>query len=545
MESKKEQGFLQKLFSPNNMSEGTPWKRLAMFAIPQILGNFAQQLYNTVDTIVVGNSRWGYTALAAVGSSFPVLMVLMALFVGVATGTGIMVAQFFGARNKEGLGKTIANCTIMTIAVSLFIMIVGPFIVDPMLKAINTLPELYDYCKTYLLISFLGIGGNFAYNIYGGMLRGMGDSFSALGFLLITTVLNIIGDLLLVERFGVAGVAFATIFAQAVSAVLCIRKVLSLKQYFTLTKKEWKPDGAYIKRIIGLGIPSGITMGLSSISNLLVTRLINSFGDSMFIAANSLTMRVDGYAMMPTMSMGMAMSTFAGQNIGAGRMDRVKIGLRQCIFMSLGITAVMGPLVLMFGPNLLRLFTPEQALNDMTMGLIYIIAPTYVINCISQPMMGVIRGAGDTISPMWMGIGTNIVLRLITAYGFVALAKNAGATLWTQERMVFLSMVFGMVVNAIITFFLYKYGRWKNLRIMNFAGGPGRPGGPGGPGGPKFPGAPGGGPGGPKFPGAPEGGEGPKFPGAPEGGEAPKFPGAPEAGEIPEASSVPESQEHE
>ena len=209
MEPKKEQGFLQKLFSPKNMSEGTPWKRLAMFAIPQILGNFAQQLYNTVDTIVVGNSRWGYTALAAVGSSFPVLMVLMALFVGVATGTGIMV--------------------------------VGPFIVDPMLKAINTLPELYDYCRTYLLISFLGIGGNFAYNIYGGMLRGMGDSFSALGFLLITTVLNIIGDILLVERFGVAGVAFATIFAQAVSAVLCIRKVLSLKQYFTLTKKEWKP----------------------------------------------------------------------------------------------------------------------------------------------------------------------------------------------------------------------------------------------------------------------------------------------------------------
>ena len=504
MEPKKEQGFLQKLFSPKNMSEGVPWKRLAMFAIPQILGNFAQQLYNTVDTIVVGNSRWGYTALAAVGSAFPVLMVMMALFVGVATGTGIMVAQFFGARNKEGLGKTIANCAILTIGVSVFIMVVGPFIVDPMLKAINTLPELYNDCRTYLIISFMGVAGNFGYNIFSGMLRGMGDSFSALGFLLITTVLNIFGDILLVERFGVAGVAFATIFAQAVSAVLCIRKVLSLKQYFTLTKKEWKPDGAYIKRIVGLGIPSGITMGLSSISNLLVTRLINSFGDSMFIAANSLTIRVDGYAMMPTMSMGMAMSTFAGQNIGAGRMDRVKIGLKQCITMSLIVTAIMGPAVL-------------------TMGLIYIIAPTYVINCVAQPMMGVIRGAGDTISPMWMGIGCNIVLRLITAYGFVALAKNAGATLWTQERMVFLSMVFGMVVQAVITFFLYKYGRWKKLRIMNFAGGPGGPGRPGGPGGP----------GGPRFPGAPGGGEAPKFPGAPEGGEAQNFQVAHDAGEIP------------
>ena len=511
----------KKLFTPRNMSEGTPWKRLAMFAVPLILGNFAQQLYNTVDTIVVGNSRWGYNALAAVGSAFPILMVMMALFVGIATGAGIMVAQFFGARNKEGLGKTIANCAIMTLSVSVFIMIVGPMIVDPMLRAINTLPELYNDCRTYLIISFLGIAGNFGYNIFSGILRGMGDSFSALAYLLLTTVLNIIGDLLLVDKMGVAGVALATIFAQAVSGILCIRKVLSLKQYFILTKKEWKPDSAYIKRIVSLGIPSGITMALSSVSNLMVTRLINSFADSMFIAANSLTMRVDGYAMMPTMSFGMAMSTYAGQNIGAGRMDRVKEGLKQCIIMSLIVVAIMGPAVLFGGPYLLRIFTPEQALNRMTMGLIYIIAPSYIINSFSQPMMGVIRGAGDTISPMWMGIGTNIILRLITAYGFVALARGAGASLWTQERMVFVSMVFGMVVNAIATFFIYKFGRWKTLRIMQFGHGPGGPGGPGGAGGP-------GGPGGPKGPGFPGGPEGSEMPGGPEGPGFPEGPGAPE-----------------
>lgn len=455
------------LFKPRNMSEGTPWKGLALFAAPLILGNFAQQLYNTVDTIVVGNSKWGYNALAAVGSAFPVLMVMMALFAGVATGAGIMVAQFFGARNKEGLGKTIANCSILSVAVSIFIMVVGPLIVDPMLKAINTLPELYDDCRTYLIISFLGILGNFGYNIFSGILRGMGDSFSALGYLLLTTVLNIIGDLLLVDSLGVAGVALATIFSQLVSGILCIRKVLSLKQYFTLCKKEWKPDGAYIKRIVSLGIPSGITMALSSLSNLFVTRLINSFGDSMFIAANSLTIRVDGYAMMPTMSFGMAMATYAGQNIGANRMDRVKEGLKQCIIMAVIVSGALTPVVLFGGPHLLRIFTPEQALNDMTMGLIYIICPCYLINSISQPMMGVIRGAGDTVSPMWMGIFTNIILRLITAYGFVALARNAGASLWTQERMVFVSMVTGMVVMAILTGFIYKFGKWKTLRIMN------------------------------------------------------------------------------
>ena len=229
-----------------------------------------------------------------------------------------------------------------------------------------------------------------------------------------------------------------------------------------------KPDPNYIKRIVSLGIPSGVTMALNSVSGLIVQRLINSFGDSLFIAANSLTIRVDGYAMMPTMSFGMAMSTYTGQNIGAGRMDRVKLGLKQCIIMALMVAAVMTPAVLFLGPKLLRIFTPEQALNDMTMGLIYIICPIYAINSIAQPMMGVVRGAGDTVSPMWIGISTNIILRLITAYGFVALAQNAGASLWTQERMVFVSMATGMVVSAIAIFFVYKFGRWKKLRIIQF-----------------------------------------------------------------------------
>ena len=466
---------LREMFSPKNMSEGTPWKRIGAFAIPLILGNFAQQLYNTVDTIVVGNSKWGYTALASVGSAFPILNLMLALFVGIATGAGIMVAQFFGARNKEGLGKTIANCTILTICASGLIMIVGPLIVKPLLNAVNTLPELYENCRIYLTISFIGIFGFFSYNIFSGILRGMGDSFSALGYLLVTTVLNIIGDLLLVNPLGVAGVALATIIAQIISGILCIRKVLSLKQYFTLTKKEMKPDMKYIKRIVSLGIPSGLTMALNSVSGLIVQRLINSFGDSLFIAANSLTIRVDGYAMMPTMSFGMAMSTYTGQNIGAGRMDRVKLGLKQCIIMALMVASVMTPAVLLLGPKLLRVFTPEQALNDMTMGLIYIICPIYAINSIAQPMMGVVRGAGDTVSPMWIGICTNILLRLATAYGFVALARNLGASLWTQERMVFLSMVTGMVVSAIAIFFVYKFGRWKKLRIIQFANGPAQP----------------------------------------------------------------------
>ena len=184
-------GKLKAFFAPKNMSEGAPWKRLMEFAIPMLIGNLVQQLYNTVDTVIVGNSHWGYQALAAVSSAGPVLRLLMALFVGIATGTGIIVSQYFGARNKEGLGRTIGNCITLTAIASVFSMIVGPMLIGPMLNLVNTLPELYDYSRQYLVIYFAGISGMFFYNIFSGILRGMGDSTSALLYLMTTAVLNV------------------------------------------------------------------------------------------------------------------------------------------------------------------------------------------------------------------------------------------------------------------------------------------------------------------------------------------------------------------
>ncbi len=452
---------IRSLFTPRDMSQGEPWKRIAEFAFPLLIGNFAQQLYNTVDAVVVGNSKWGYTALASVGNAGPVLNLLLALFVGISTGAGILVAQYFGAKDTKSLTKTIGNCITLTAIASLLIMIVGPLITGPLLTAVNTLPSMFDACKAYLDIFFYGIAGFFFYNIFAGVLRGLGDSFSALLYLLVTSALNIVLDLLLVDSMGVAGVALATIIAQFISAFLCLRKLLSLKNIFTLTKEDLRPDGVFMHRIVALGIPSGVTQAIFSCAMMVVQRLINGFNDEMFVACNVMVMRVDGYAMLPNFSFGQAMGTFAGQNVGARRLDRLKDGTRQGLIMSLVTSLVLTPLILLFGPALMRLFTPEQSLIDLSMGMMYILAAGYVAMSVTQVLQGVIRGAGDTVTPMWISLLTTVLLRLPVAYGLVYLTQKAGASLLVQEQMVFVSLLVTWLLGMVITIVVYKVGKWK------------------------------------------------------------------------------------
>ena len=457
---------LKTMFTPRDMSQGTPWKRIAEFAFPMLLGNFAQQLYNTVDAVVIGNSRWGYTALGAVGNAMPVLNLLLALFVGISTGAGILVAQFFGARNQEGLSKTVGNCITVTAIASIVIMIVGPLITGPLLRAVGTLPSMYEGCRDYLNIFFIGIAGFFYYNILAGVLRGLGDSLSALGFLLITSILNIFLDLAFVDRMGVAGVALATVLAQFISAILCFIKLLSLKKLFVLHKADMKPDKFYLSRIIRLGIPSGLNQALFSMAMMVVQRLINGFGDEMFIACNVMVMRVDGYAMLPNFSFGQAMSTYAGQNLGARKLDRLSSGTRQGLLMSLITALVLTPLVLLFGPALMRLFTPEQALIDLSMNMMYILAAGYVAMSVTQVLSGVMRGAGDTMTPMWITLATTIGLRLPLAYALVAITRNAGAAAITQQRMVFVSLLISWLIGMLVTIFFYWRGVWKKKQVL-------------------------------------------------------------------------------
>ena len=256
---------IKKLFEPTDMTEGTPWKRILMFSIPLLIGNIAQQLYSTVDSIVVGHYV-GDNALAAVGSAAPLFNLLLVLFVGISAGVGIMVSQYFGARDKEALSKTIGTCITLTAAVSVLLMIAAPPFLRTLLEFLNTPEAILDDCTGYLAILMYGIAGLAYYNILSGILRGMGDSFSALGYLLIATVLNIILDLLFVAKLnmGVAGVSLATAIAQGISAALCLMKLMRMRQHFELTKSTFIPSKQHVTRIIKLGLPSGLTQAIMS-----------------------------------------------------------------------------------------------------------------------------------------------------------------------------------------------------------------------------------------------------------------------------------------
>jgi len=282
-------------------------------------------------------------------------------------------------------------------------------------------------------------------------------------------VLNIVLDIALVDKMGVAGVALATIIAQFVSAILCLLKLLKLRDLFTLSRDDLRPRKMYLLRIVQLGVPSGITQAIFSLAMMVVQRLINGFNDEMFVACNVMIMRVDGYAMLPNFSFGQAMGTFVGQNLGARKLDRIEKGTKQGLIMALLTAIVMTPLVLLGGPVLMRLFTPEQALIDLSMRMMYILAVGYIAVAVTQVLSGTMRGAGDTMTPMWISFGTTIALRVPLAYALVYGLKALGAPMLTQQTMVFVSLLMSWLAGALITAILYKKGGWRLRQIAPLA----------------------------------------------------------------------------
>lgn len=333
--------WLKKLFAPVDMTVGRPWEDILIFTVPMLIGNIAQQLYNTVDSVVVGKYV-GDNALAAVGSAGPILNLLIVLFIGISVGASIMVSQYFGARNREDLSRTIGSCIVLTGLASLFVMVVATLLSRPLLILLRTPDSILDWCTSYLHILFLGSAGMAYYNILSGVLRGLGDSISALIYLIVASVTNIVLDVLFVAQFkmGVAGVALATVIAQAISSLLCIWKLARMRDLFDMKWSYMRLSKHHTKSIIKLGVPSGVTQAIMSMAMLVVQSLTNSFGEQ-FIAANVIVMRVDGFAMLPNFSFGTAMTTYAGQNIGAGAYDRVTKGAKQGTLMGLGVSAAI------------------------------------------------------------------------------------------------------------------------------------------------------------------------------------------------------------
>lgn len=449
---------LKSFFAPKDMSVGAPWLRIAEFSIPMLIGNMAQQLYNTADSIVVGKYV-GDDALSAVGSASPILNLLLALLIGISTGAGILVAQYFGACDRKNLSKTIGNCITLAFIASGIIMIIGPLLTKPLLNLLKTPDSIIGWCEDYLNIYFWGIAGFFFYNILSGILRGLGDSVSALVYLLIATVLNIGLDIVFVKEMEVGGVALATVIAQGISAVFCLFKLMSMHDLFDLNKSCLKLDKTITMQIIRLGIPSGITQVIFSMAMLVVQSLTNSFGNTI-IAANVVVMRVDGFAMMPNFSFGQALTMFTGQNVGARKYDRIKKGAVQGTVMAVSVSAFFLALILIFADPLIRLFTETEELISISKTFITILAIGYVAMGVTQSLSGVMRGAGDTMTPMWISLLTTVVIRVPIAY-IIAHFTVSEALPNGNYLALPISLLTSWIAGMVITTIAFVIGGWK------------------------------------------------------------------------------------
>ena len=456
---------LKKFFGAQDMTVGKPLSNLIVFSVPLLIGNLAQQMYNTADSIIVGRYV-GDSALAAVGASGPILNLLLLLFMGISTGAGILVSQYFGAHRQEELEASVGTCLTLTFIASLIIMAVGPLMIEPLMTLLDTPADVYGMAVDYLTIITVGIMGCAYYNIVSGILRGLGDSVSPLIFLIVACLLNIALDLLFVAKLGMTadGVALATAIAQGASAVLCLWRLCHMRQTLTLRARSLIPDRHMTVRTIRLGLPSGLTQAIFSMAAIVVQALTNSFGTSV-IACAIVVMRVDGFAMMPNFTFGTAMTTFVGQNVGANRMDRVHEGVRKGVAAGLAVAVVLVSCILLFGENLMRMFTSTEEVVRLGVHMLHILALGYIAMSVTQSLSGVMRGAGDTVTPMWISFITTFVIRMTLAYAIAYFTRSETLPNGTPD-CIFISLLISWVMGAVLTAVLYRRGRWKQRSVV-------------------------------------------------------------------------------
>jgi putative MATE family efflux protein len=389
----------------------------------------------------------------------PILNLLLALFVGIATGAGIVVSQSFGARDRDGLTKAVGNCIALSVLATILIMIIGPLVTMPLLTLLGTPESIIGWCAQYLNIYFLGIVGFFFYNMLSGVLRGLGDSITALAFLLLSAALNVLLDLWFVRSMGVAGVALATVIAQGISAIFCYIKLARMTDIFDLNLKTMKLIPAVAGRILRIGIPSGITQAIMSTAMMAVLNLTNAMGETV-IACNVIVMRVDGFAMLPNMTFGQAMSVYTGQNVGAGKFDRVHKGVKQGGLIAAAFSAAITLILLFLSPILFGFFTDTPELIELATRMIRIMAVGYICISVTQVLGGVMRGAGDTVTPMWVSFASTILIRVPVAYLLAHLTTSPDAPNGKPIAL-FGSLMFSWVMGMVISVIVFSLGKWK------------------------------------------------------------------------------------
>ena len=443
--------------SRGDLTEGNIARKLITFSLPMIAGNLISQLYNVVDSIVVGNFV-GSDALAAVSASFPIMMLFNAMFWGIAVGAGIVIAQNFGAKRYDVLNKAVNTAFALVYASGVLISIIGVLFSGPLLKLLGTPENIIGDSTVYLAIIFAGTLGNMAYNIGGGILRGMGDSRWPLVFLSVSAVLNIVLDLLfvIVFKWGVAGVAIATILSHIVSGALVHIRINSGVYPVHVSPKSMRVEKQLAATIIRLGVPAAIQNVAMSLGSVIIQSFANRFGSN-YIAANSIVQKVDGFAIVPMMAFGMALSTFVGQNVGAGRHDRAKEGIHVAMTSITVFGLILGVFLWFFGHPLMRAFTDNQTVLDIGFVGIRILAFFYFIMGMNQNLAGAMRGAGASVAPMITSIAGSLV-RIPVAYFIAVVPYNMYGLFW--------SMVASIVIQFILLYSYFRSGHWQNFSVV-------------------------------------------------------------------------------
>jgi len=437
------------------MTEGVIWKQLLLFAVPLLIGNLFQQFYNLTDTLVVGNYV-GKEALAAVGSTGTIINTLIGFFLGLSMGGSVVVSQYYGAKDDRNVHDAVHTTLFITIILSVIFTIAGYFLVPHMLRLMSTPTDVFEEAKIYLQIYFLGISGLMVYNMGSGILRAVGNSRYPLYFLIFSAILNIILDLVFVLFFGmgVAGVAYATIISQIISAILILFVLSRVDGSYRVIFRDIRPHKEMLKKILTIGFPSALQLSLTSFSNIFVQSYINSFGSSC-MAGWSVYGKIDQFALLPMQSLSMASTTFVGQNLGASNVKRAKKGINIALLMSLVSTIISLTPVMLFSEQLVYLFNQDAGVIEYGSHFLRLISPFYLVVCVNQTYIGSLRGAGDTKAPMAIMLFSFVLFRQI--YLFIV-SKTIGTI-----TAVALGYPVGWVLCSILIYSYFRKSHWERM----------------------------------------------------------------------------------
>lgn len=398
------------------MTEGSIWKHLVRFALPLAMGYLFQQLYTTVDSIVVGNIV-GKAALAAVGTTTPITNTLIGFFTGLATGASVVIAKNFGAQNEEKVQKAVHTAILLVFIFSIFATAVGVFMVPYMLRFMSTPDDVFVEASVYLKVYFSGISSVMVYNMGAAILRAVGDSKRPLYYLICSSVINVIFDLIFVGGFkmGVAGAAYATILSQVVSAGLVLTSLTLSKAMYRLQWKKLAISFPMLKEILYIGMPTALQQSLTSFSNVFVQSYINVFGTSV-MAGWSAYLKLDQFVVIPMNSISMGITTFAGQNLGARSVGRFNKGTKAATVMAVAATASLVAILVVFAPQLIMLFNREQEVVEYGSYLLRLLTPFYVFCAVNIVISGALCGAGETRFATAIKFFSFVIFRQIYLY---------------------------------------------------------------------------------------------------------------------------------